>query len=209
MLKTTRLVMSVMLAVSATLAAAVLSARAQDKPAPAAATAAVSTEEAPLVFPHHWVRGFVDFGVAPSHNEPDLGRCAFPQPPGSGGVNSPCTAYARYLLGGYLEVQPLGRTFAKRVFVFFDPTFSFGNNIPQVKYTASMEPIAFEHGWGAGIKLPKSFEVRATWHNVDYLGRYAQNLGPADLRTFGPYGLYFTAGARWYFGGYGDSGEAH
>jgi len=201
--------MSVMLAASTTLAVAVHSANAQDKPAFAAATAAVSTQEPPLVFPRHWVRGFIDFGVAPSHNEPDLGRCAFTLLPNSGGT---CTAYARYLLSGYLEVQPLGRTFAKRLFIFFDPTFSLGNNIPQLKYTASMAPIAFEHGWGAGVKLPKSFELRATWHNVDYLGRYAHNLGLADLRplgTFGPYGLYFTAGARWYFGGYGNSGEAH
>src|SRR5256886_5480192 len=29
--------------------------------------------------PHNWVRGYTDFSVAPSHNEPDLGRCMFPQ----------------------------------------------------------------------------------------------------------------------------------
>ena len=33
-------------------------------------------------FPHNWVRGYTDFSVAPSHNEPDLGRCMFPQPAG-------------------------------------------------------------------------------------------------------------------------------
>jgi len=30
-------------------------------------------------FPHNWVRGYTDFSVAPSHNEPDLGRCMFSQ----------------------------------------------------------------------------------------------------------------------------------
>src|SRR2546429_4559071 len=37
--------------------------------------------------------------VAPSHNEPDLGRCMFPQPASAGGVASTCTAYARYRSG--------------------------------------------------------------------------------------------------------------
>jgi hypothetical protein len=48
---------------------------------------------------------------------------------------------------------------------------------------------------------------------VDWLGKYNHNLnvggtttGP-DLGTAGPYGLYATIGARWYFGGYGRSHE--
>ncbi len=36
--------------------------------------------QARTFFPHNWVRGYTDFSVAPSHNEPDLGRCMFPQP---------------------------------------------------------------------------------------------------------------------------------
>ncbi len=28
------------------------------------------------LFPKDWVSGFVDFAVAPPHNEPDLNRCA-------------------------------------------------------------------------------------------------------------------------------------
>jgi hypothetical protein len=81
--------------------------------------------------------------------------------------------------------------------------FSFGRNIPQVSYAASMEPIAFDRSVGVGFQLPRNFEVRATQHQVDYLGRYAKSLGPADLRTNGPYGLYATVSVRWYFGGYG------
>ena len=123
------------------------------------------------------------------------------------GANSTCNAYARYLLSGYLEIQPFGKTFARHVFVFFTPTFSFGNNVPQFKYTASMAPIAFERAVGIGIELPKNFEFRVTQHQVDWLGRYGKNVGPADLGTSGPYGLYTTIGARWYFGGYGRSRE--
>ena len=51
-----------------------------------------------LFFPHNWVRGYTDFEVAPSHNEPDLGRCAYPQPASAGGASTSCTAYARYLI---------------------------------------------------------------------------------------------------------------
>jgi hypothetical protein len=156
-------------------------------------------------FPHDWVRGYTDFSFAPPHNEPDLGRCG----PVSAavGANSTCNAYARYLWSGYLEVQPFGKTFARHVFVFFTPTFSFGNNVPQFKYTASMAPIAFERAVGVGVELPKNFEFRVTQHQVDWLGRYGKNVGPADLGTSGPYGLYTTIGARWYFGGYGRSRE--
>jgi hypothetical protein len=153
--------------------------------------------------PHNWVRGYTDFAVAPSHNEPDLGRCMFPQPTSAGGSASTCTAYARYLLSSYIEIQPLGRTPLRHLFLFFEPRFSFGRNIPQVSYLTSMEPIAYDRSIGVGFQLSKNFELRATQHQVDYLGRYGKPLGPADLRTDGPYGLYSTFSVRWTFGGYG------
>ncbi len=65
-------------------------------------------------------------------------------------------------------------------------------------------------GADTSIELPKNFEFRVTQHQVDWLGRYKHNVGgPAglDLGTAGPYGLYTTIGARWYFGGYGRSQE--
>ena len=159
-------------------------------------------------FPPNWVRGYTDFSVAPSHNEPDLGRCMFPQPASAGGTASLCTAYARYILSGYVEFQPIGRTPARHFFLFFEPKFSFGRNIPQLTYTASMLPMAFDRSIGIGFKLPKNFELRATQHQVDWLGRYSRSLGTADLHTNGPYGLYATFGVRWSFGGYGRQGSA-
>jgi hypothetical protein len=157
-------------------------------------------------FPRNWIRGYTDFVVAPSHNEPDLGRCMFPQPASAGGAASACTAYARYMLSGYLELQPFGRTPARHFFLFFEPRFSFGRNIPQFRYASSMEPIAYDRSIGIGFQLPRNFELRATQHQVDYLGRYGKRLGSADLRTNGPYGLYATFGVRWSFGGYGHQG---
>jgi len=159
-------------------------------------------------FPPNWVRGYTDFSVAPAHNEPNLGRCVFPQPASAGGAASTCTAYARYLFSGYIEFQPLGRTPARHFFLFFEPKFSFGRNIPQLTYTASMLPMAFDRSIGIGFKLPKNFELRATQHQVDWLGRYSRSLGTADLHTNGPYGLYATFGVRWSFGGYGRQGSA-
>ncbi len=159
-------------------------------------------------FPHNWIRGYTDFAVAPSHNEPDLGRCMFPQPASAGGTASQCTAYARYLFSGYIEIQPLARTPARHLFFFFEPRFSFGRNIPQLSYQASMEPMAYERVIGAGFELPRNFELRLTQHQVDYLGRYGSFLGPADLRTDGPYGLFTTVSVRWSFGGYGHSGRS-
>jgi hypothetical protein len=181
--------------------------------APAPKPISWGVPEGRMFFPHDSVRGYVDYEVAPPHNEPDLGRCTQSRTIiiAAGGANSPCNAYARYLLGGYLEVQPFGKTLARHMFLFFTPTFSFGNNVPQFKYTASMAGIAFERAVGIGFELPKNFEIRVTQHQVDWLGKYKNPIGTGtpglDLGTSGPYGLYATVGARWYFGGYGRARE--
>src|SRR5437879_1996022 len=67
---------------------------------------AVEASPPPTFFPHNWIRGYTEFAVAPSHNEPDLGRCMFPQPSTAGGAASQCTAYARYHFSGSIEMQP-------------------------------------------------------------------------------------------------------
>jgi hypothetical protein len=184
-------------------------ARAQNALVEAAPVLPAGTSSGGTFFPKNWIRGYTDFAVAPPHNEPDLGRCAFPQPVSAGGAGSLCTAYARYIFSGYLELQPIGRTFARHIFIFLEPKIFFGNNIPQVSYGASMEPMAFERSIGVGLQLPKNFEIRATQHQVDFLGKYSNKLGPADLQTNGPYGLYATVSVRWTFGGYGHSSGAY
>ena len=83
-------------------------------------------EQARTFFPHNWVRGYTDFEVAPSHNEPDLGRCEFPPPSGTAGTccggttcgsapddlhtHGPYGLYAtfgvRWSFGGYGSQQP-------------------------------------------------------------------------------------------------------
>jgi len=197
------------LAQDATLGVATPATSAPRTSEPAARPASWGVPEGRAFLPHNWLRGYVDFSVAPPHNEPDLGRCSQSGAviAAAGGANSNCNAYARYLLGGYLEIQPFGKTIARHLFVFFTPTFSFGNNVPQFKYTASMSGIAFERAVGVGFELPKNFEIRITQHQVDWLGKYNHNVGLADLGTSGPYGLYSTIGARWYFGGYGRMHE--
>jgi len=156
-----------------------------------------------LFFPRHWIRGFTEFEGAAPTNEPDLGRCAQVWASQFGGVKDPCAAYARYLMGGYFEVQPVGRTVLRHIFIFYAPKLSFGHNVPQFSYTASFQPIAYERSIGLGMELPGHFELRLTQHQVDWLGPYRRTMGAADLHTTGPYGLYATVGLRWYFGGYG------
>ncbi|MHB8524882.1 MAG: hypothetical protein ACYDD2_01820 [Candidatus Acidiferrales bacterium] len=155
----------------------------------------------PLLFGKNFLRGYGDFEIAPPHNEPDLGRCNQPQPT--------CTAFARYIMGGYIEFQPFARTPLKHAYFFFQPNFFFGNNIPQVKYTYSMAPLAFERTMGLAIQLPKHFELRVTNHGVDSFSPFDKSLGTFDSGpNKEPLGIYNTIGVRWYFGGYDHSASS-
>jgi hypothetical protein len=156
-----------------------------------------------LFFPRNSVRGYVDFQVAPPHNEVDLGLCTLttsnPWP------NTTCSGYARYVWSGYLEVQPTGRGQSQRVFLFFEPKVYGGENVPQQRYTASASLILWEANLGVGFELPRNFELRLTHHEGHLLGRYGGPDGAVNLRTSGPYGQNSTVGVRWYFGGWGHT----
>ncbi len=170
-------------------------------------TTQTTGEEDRLLLPHNFVRGFVDFEVAPPHNEVDLGVCApHAGPLATGALN--CAAYARYVWSGYVELQPFGRTLLKHVFVFATPKFFFGDNVPQLQYTASHSGILWEETMGAGVTLPYQLEFRLTHHRTHLMGRYGGTANALIFRPDGPYGLYTTVGVRWYFGGYGRS-SAH
>jgi hypothetical protein len=123
-----------------------------------------------MFFPQNWIRGFVDAAVAPPHNEPDLNRCASTAG-ADGGENAPCTAFARYVLSGYIELQPIGTGPLRRIFVFAQPELYLGKNVPQFKYSASAAPMAFARVFGVGIELSRNFELRVAQHRVEWLGR--------------------------------------
>ncbi len=152
-------------------------------------------------FPKGWIRGYTEFSVAPPHNEPDLDRC-FANSGSFGGAQGHCSAFARFVGGGYVELQPLGSTMLRHVFLFSEPHFFMGSNVPQYHYTFSAAPMAFDRSVGIGVELPKNLELRLTQHRVQWMGRYEGYLGQADLGKTGPLGLYTTVSARWYFGGY-------
>jgi hypothetical protein len=154
--------------------------------------------------PRHRLHGYTTVEYAPATNEPDLGRC-LASTGQFGGANAPCADFARYMLSGYVEAQPLTRNRLRRIFIFDAPRFSFGNNVPQVRYTNAVTPIACENLFGLGFKLPRNLELRVEHHAVYWLGRYTNYLGPADLGTSGPYGSYTTLGVRWGFGGAHES----
>src|ERR1700686_3635471 len=167
--------------------------------APAGA-ASVTKAEDRMFFPRDTFWGWAQFDLAPPHNEIDPNLCA-----GNagqyGGVNAPCSLFARYMLSGILEVRPFGRGPLRRFMVFGAPAFLFGKNIPQTLYTWSLDAIGIEHSWGAAVYMGKGFEFRVTQHFLfDRLGARDRNLGPGDQGNNGPWGRYMTVGGRKSFG---------
>jgi hypothetical protein len=155
------------------------------------------------LFPNGWVRGYTEFSVAPPHNEPDLNRCSASTGL-FGGEAAQCSAFARYVGSGYVELRPFGTIGLRRAFLFAEPSVFLGSNVPQFHYSASAAPMALDRSIGAGVALTRNFELRVSQHRVEWLGRYEKKLGFADLGKAGPLGQYTTVSARWYFGGYRD-----
>jgi hypothetical protein len=165
-------------------------------------TAPSSQPEPRLFFPKGWYWGWGQFDLAPPHNEIDPNLCASNAgAPQYGGVNAPCSAFARYQISGSVEIRPIGRTVARRLMFFYEPNFLFGKNLPQTLYTWSWSGIGMEFKWGVGLDLPKRFEFRFTTHpKLVRFGSRDQPLGPAWLGPDGPWGQYNTIGIRKYFG---------
>jgi hypothetical protein len=153
-----------------------------------------------MFFPSDTFWGYAQFDIAPPHNEIDPNLCAG-NAGNYGGVNAPCSEFARYMISGVLEIRPFGRGPFRRFMLFGEPRFLFGKNIPQTLYTWSFDAIGIERSWGAAIYLGKGFEMRVTQHFLfDRLGARDRNLGTADLGDNGPWGRYNTIGVRKYFG---------
>ena len=153
-----------------------------------------------LLFPRDMFWGYGQVDLAPPHNEIDPNICRA-NAGIAGGADDPCNAFARYMLSGYVEIRPFGRTQLSRLFLFGEPKFLFGKNLPQTLYTWSPDAIGVERSWGAGIYLGKGFELRVTQHSLfTRFGARDRNLGSADLGPNGPWGRYNTIGVRKYFG---------
>ncbi len=153
-----------------------------------------------LLFPRDMFWGYGQVDLAPPHNEIDPNICRADAGI-AGGADDPCNAFARYMLSGYVEIRPFGRTQLSRLFLFGEPKFLFGKNLPQTLYTWSPDAIGVERSWGAGIYLGKGFELRVTQHSLfTRFGARDRNLGSADLGPNGPWGRYNTIGVRKYFG---------
>ena len=149
-----------------------------------------------LFLPRHWIRGYLDFDVAPQHHEIDLGLCTPPA----------CSGYARYAWSAYVEAQPIGRGLLKPLIVFAAPKLYGGDNEPGVRYTASPALIAWEREAGVGWALPKNLELRLTQHQTFLLGRFT-GPGARPVNPNGPYGANVRVGVRWKFGGWGSSSQ--
>src|SRR4051812_25755535 len=91
-----------------------------------------------MFFPHDTFWGYAQFDFAGPHNEIDPNICRA-DAGNFGGKNAPCSAFARYMLSGTLEVRPFGRGIFRRFMVFGEPRMLFGKNIPQTLYTYSFD----------------------------------------------------------------------
>ena len=60
-----------------------------------------------MFFPRDMFWGWAQFDLAPPHNEIDPNLCAG-NSADLGGINDPCTMFARYMLSGTLEIRPSG-----------------------------------------------------------------------------------------------------
>jgi hypothetical protein len=123
-----------------------------------------------MFFPHDMFWGWAQVDLAPPHNEIDPNLCSG-NVAQNGGINDPCSMFARYMLSGILEIRPFGRGPLRRFMVYGAPTFLFGKTLPKTLYTWSPDAIGIEHSWGAGIYIGKGFEFRVTQHFLfDRLG---------------------------------------
>src|ERR1700690_983940 len=88
---------------------------AQTDAAQTAATPQSSTHDSSerMFLPRDTFWGYGQFDLAPPHNEIDPNICRADAGI-SGGVNAPCNAFARYMLSGYVEIRPFGRTQLRR-----------------------------------------------------------------------------------------------
>ncbi len=181
---------------------------AAQQPAPAAKASPTkpSSSGDRWFFPKGWIYGYGEFDLAPPHNEPDPNLCAA-NAGDFGGVNSQCTAFARYLMKGDFVLHPFGKTLLQHVKFEYSPTLIFGKNIPQTLYTWSWQWIGMEQWWVAGVDLPKGFDFRMTQHFLMVQGGASK--GPAYLGPNGPWGRYTTIGVRKTFGTYRDWDGAH
>src|ERR1700733_6502439 len=75
-----------------------------------------------FLFPHDMFWGYGQADLAPPHNEIDPNLCRA-NAGIAGGVDDPCNAFARYMLSGYVEIRPFGRTQLRRLFLFGEPKF--------------------------------------------------------------------------------------
>ena len=152
-----------------------------------------------MFFPRDMFWGWAQFDLALPHNEIDPDVCA-----GNagqyGGVNAPCSMFARYMLSGMLEVRPFGRGELRRFMVFCAPSFLFGRTTLR-RFTHGPRMRSGLNTPGVGIFIAKGFEFRVTQHFLfDRLGARDTYLGVADLGNNGPWGRYMTVGVRKSFG---------
>ena len=73
-----------------------------------------------MFFPKDWYWGWAQFDLAPPHNEVDPNMCAA-NAGMYGGKNSQCSAFARWMISGTVELRPVRPDVAARLHGFLRP----------------------------------------------------------------------------------------
>jgi len=105
------------------------------------------------------LENYMEFHFYPPHNEYD----PYPVGPFSQRV------VARY---GVRFAKKIAIPTLRRLFLFTEPLFLFGNSRPQISYNYSAKPLAARLEYGAGFTFKRSLQFRLTFGEWHYLGGY-------------------------------------
>ena len=110
----------------------------------------------------YYMRGFLEGGLHPPHNEIEM-NLRRPDLPETNGMGD---NFGRYAIRGEVFAGfRLGNRVAKSVFVVVKPYFVFGRTIPQIEYTWSARWIGYAKHYGIGLELPKGWSIYIETHS--------------------------------------------
>jgi hypothetical protein len=137
--------------------------------------------------------GYIEFSLAPPHNEIDPGIC------GLRNTDTYCSAFARYMLGENISIQPFANVpYASHLRTHFNTNLLLGKTIPQYQYTWSPKAIGIERSASVGIMFSHNIELVGTQHYLFDIMNSDYKKSDVYKGNNGPWGRYNTVSVRKY-----------
>ena len=77
-----------------------------------------------------------------------------------GGVNAPCSLFARYMFSGLVEVRPFGKGQFRRFMVFGQPAVLIWQDRPAgALHLVVLTPSDIEQSWGLGVYIRQGIRI--------------------------------------------------